>query len=129
MNPWSWGSWWVLPPAATALRTSSSTFCRLSAVKHTSTSVLFVASQISFGVKDLNFGLVKSITKMSSDTTMQAAVSSVKLSIEGVSETAKEGLGSFEITYGKIDKDFRSHALLLVNLQSDSALHFGPRTD
>jgi hypothetical protein len=48
----------VAPPAATALRTISSTFTRLSRDKPTSTSVYFLASQISLGVKVLNFSLL-----------------------------------------------------------------------
>ncbi len=41
------------------------------------TSVLALASQIGFGVKPLNFSCVNNITKMSSPTIMQVAVSSV----------------------------------------------------
>lgn len=56
---------------ATALRTISSTLARLSEENATSTSVLFVASQIGLGVNALNFASVKSMTKIFSLTIMQ----------------------------------------------------------
>jgi hypothetical protein len=64
------------------LRTISSTFSRLSVDKQTSTSVLLVASQTSLGVNILNYASVSSMTKISSDTIMHVAVSSVNCGLK-----------------------------------------------
>jgi len=51
------------------------------------------------------------------------------LSIERESETGKKRDGLLEIAYWEINKDFRRHALLLVNLLSDLTLLSGLRSD
>src|SRR5262245_20178340 len=75
MKPWSWGALGVLPPAFTAFDTRSSTFCRLSHDRQTSTSVDLVASATGFLVKVWKYDSASSITKMVSLTTMHSAVS------------------------------------------------------
>src|SRR5258706_5236057 len=102
MNPWSCGWLYVEPPAATALPTISSTPARLSSDRHSSTSVLFVASQIGFGVKARNLSCVSSMTKILSLTTMHAAVSSVNCALKPKPSWPKKAIDFLRSDTGKL---------------------------
>lgn len=74
MKPRSSGSSCVVPPAANALATNSSTRSRVSQRSEINTSTAWLVSQTAFGVKLRNFSCVPNMTEMWSLTTMQAAV-------------------------------------------------------
>src|SRR5262245_53022376 len=82
----------------------SSTFGRLSQERHTSTSVLWVASQIFLGVNVLNFSSVSSMTKMSSSTIMQVAVSSVNWGLKVKPSFVKNSMDFLRFLTGRLTK-------------------------
>ncbi|MBE9498630.1 hypothetical protein IHE61_08720 [Streptomyces sp. GKU 257-1] len=89
-----------------------STSARLSADRHTSTSLVRAVSGISRCEKDVKNGSTSSITKMSSLTTMQVAFSSVNCGLKEKPHAVKNSTLRSRSFTGRLTKIFRDMVCL-----------------